>query len=242
MNQIHASAVIEGRVEMGSNNIIGPGAVLLGPVRIGSENYIGPGVSIGGISRERLEPSHRLAEPLPADRSYVVIGDNSMIFDRAVIHKPMFEETRIGDGVEIGAHVMVGHDCVLRDHAVLAPHVALGAYVTVGWRATLGLGSAVHNRLAIGALAMCGLSSAVVAHVPPGSLVYGNPARIHGPNGVGLARYGLESDEIAALLGALRGNGSAPRPWLRRHAEDYLADRTRWPNNKGEAKWHRQES
>ncbi|MFC8092540.1 hypothetical protein [Streptomyces sp. NPDC057301] len=237
MNTVHRSAVLEGHVEIGSNNVIGPGVTIQGPVIMGDGNYIGPGASVGSVSRERLEGSHRLADPLPAEESAVIIGSNTMLFDQAVIFKPMFKETRIEDNVEIGAHVIVGHDCTIGESAILSPHVALGAYVTVGSRANLGIASAVHNRITIGGLAMCGMASAIVGHVPPGALVYGNPARIHGVNSVGLARAGFPEPEIETLLAFLRGHPGKPGNDLREIIEQYRADVQKWPTGKKEVRW-----
>jgi UDP-N-acetylglucosamine acyltransferase len=237
MNTIHPSAVLHGKVEIGSGNVIGPCATIQGPVIIGDDNYIGPGVSIGSISRERLEPSHRLADPLPPEVSAVIIGNSTMIFDHAVISKPMFEETRIGDHIEIGAQTSIGHDCVIRDHAILSPHVALGAYVTIGASANLGLASAVHNRLTVGGLAICGMGSVIVGHVPAGALVYGNPARIHGPNTVGLTRAGFLKSDIEAVLASLNGSVVELGDGLRQLVEQYLVDLQRWPTNKKEVRW-----
>ncbi|MFG1896791.1 hypothetical protein ACGFIP_22550 [Micromonospora zamorensis] len=242
MNSIHPSAVLQGPIEMGHGNVIEAGASLIGPISLGNHNYIGPGASIGAISRERIESSHRLVEPLPADVSAVVIGDGSMIFDNAVIHKPLLAETRLGDGVEIGALSMVGHDCRIRDFAILSPRVGLGGYVTVGKWANLGLGSSVHNRLTIGAFSMSGMSSAIVGHVPPGALAYGNPARIQGANRVGMERAGFSADEIGDVLRRLRGEEISLKPQLSEVFADYDADRRNWPTSKTEIRWKRRRS
>lgn len=242
MNTIHPSAILHGQVELGTGNLIGPCVTIQGPVTIGDNNYIGPGASIGSISRERLDSSHCLADPLPPELSTVVIGNNNMIFDHAVIFKPIFEETLIGNHVEIGAQAIIGHDCVIRDHVILSPHVALGAYVTIGSRANLGLTSAVHNRLTVGGLAMCGMASVIVGHVPVGALVYGSPARVHGPNAVGLIRAGFLESDVAMVLASLNGDVVEFGDTLRELVRQYLVDLRRWPTNKKEVQWEIQKS
>jgi UDP-N-acetylglucosamine acyltransferase len=237
MNAIHPTAVLDGDVQIGVNNSIGPYVTINGPAIIGNGNYLGPGVSIGSVSRERLDPSHRLADPLPPESSAVVIGSNCMIFDHAVISKPMFEETRVGNHVEIGAQTMIGHDCAIRDHVIISPHVALGAYVTVGVRANLGLSSTVHNRLTVGGLAMCGMASVIVGNVPAGALVHGNPARIRGANTVGLIRAGFLKRESEAMLASLNGDTVELKDSLRQLVEQYLLDVRRWPTTKKEVQW-----
>ncbi len=236
-NEIDGSVSVSGEVRVGSGNFIGAGVSLRGPIELGSNNYIAAGVRIGGLSRERIEASHRLGDPHPVEQATVAIGDRTMIFENVVIHKPMFAETSIGSGVEIGAQSVVAHDCVVRDGAVLSPHVVLGAYVTIGERANLGLNSAVHNRVVVGGLSMCGLAAAVVGHVRPCGLVYGNPARLSGINAVGLRRSGIEKEEDEAILESLRQGTAYASGIAGPLFRQFEADLTRWPSSKGEVKW-----
>ena len=46
-NKIHPTALIGPQVDMGTNNIIGPGTVIIGPCEIGDNNWIGPYSVIG---------------------------------------------------------------------------------------------------------------------------------------------------------------------------------------------------
>jgi acetyltransferase EpsM len=85
-------------------------------------------------------------------------------------------------GAEIGAHTIinngsgVGHDAQVGDFAHLAvSHVGAESQVEEG--AFLGIGSVVLPRLIVGAWAMVGAGAVVMADVPPGSTVIGNPAR-----------------------------------------------------------------
>ncbi len=85
-------------------------------------------------------------------------------------------------GAEIGAHTIinngsgVGHDAQVGDFVHLAvSHVGAESRVDEG--AFLGIGSVVLPRLIVGAWAMVGAGAVVMADVPPGSTVIGNPAR-----------------------------------------------------------------
>ena len=236
MNHVHPSAIIEGNVNLGESVTICAGAIIQGPVNIGDHVYIGAGVSIGSISRERIDPANRLADPISLADAWVHIGAATMVFDQAVIHKPILSATRIGEHVEIGALAMVAHDCLVRDNAVIAPRASLGAYVRLGTGANIGLGTSVHHRLAVGALAMCGLGAAVVGHVPPGAMVFGNPARIRGVNHVGLQRANIPPSQIQAIEIELKED---PTPSLHHSGfyEEYRRDIEELPSTKGQVKW-----
>lgn len=239
MNRIDPSATIRDEVVLGDGNFIGAGTVLEGPIEIGDNNYIAGGVRIGGPSRERLHAHHRLGDPIEPAAAWVRIGSDCTIFENVVVHKPMLAETIVGDRVELGAAGVVAHDCVIRADAVLSPRTALGAYVTIGAGANLGLGTNVHNRVAVGAYAMCGLASAVVGHVPPAALVYGNPARLAGVNRVGLSRAGLDDLVIGAAEKALRSPVTNGYPKeLESYFKEYLEDQSRWPTSKVAVKWN----
>jgi UDP-perosamine 4-acetyltransferase len=73
----------------------------------------------------------------------------------------------------------VDHDNRIGRAAHIAPGCHLAGYVTVGDRALVGIGSAVgHGRpIAIGDDAVIGAGSVVLADVPAGATVVGNPAR-----------------------------------------------------------------
>ncbi|MCU1355891.1 MAG: UDP-N-acetylglucosamine acyltransferase [Acidimicrobiales bacterium] len=205
---------------------------------IGNNNYIAGGVRMGGTSRERIHAHDRLGDPIDIERAWVRVGDECTVFENVVIHKPLLTETLVGDRVELGAGTFVGHDCTIYAGAVLSPHTATGAYVSVGVGANLGIGTKVHNRVAIGAYAMCGLASTVVGHVPPGGLVYGSPARLGGVNRVGLSRHGFQPSVIDAAEAALRQlDGTLYPAELSGFAATFLEATSRWPTSKVLVKW-----
>jgi UDP-N-acetylglucosamine acyltransferase len=137
--QIHPTAVVDPRAELGADVVIGPfclveaGAVLgdrcrlearsivKGRTVLGTDNEIGEGSVIGGKA--------------------TVIGDHNLLM--------------------VGSHV--GHDSRVGNHCILVNHVLLGGHVQVEDRAYVGGASAVHQFCRIGRLAMIGgLSRQVV--------------------------------------------------------------------------------
>jgi UDP-perosamine 4-acetyltransferase len=85
----------------------------------------------------------------------------------------------IGDGAVVNTGATVDHDNRIGRAAHIAPGCHLAGYVTVGDRALVGIGSAVGcgRPIAIGDDAVIGAGSVVLADVPAGATVVGNPAR-----------------------------------------------------------------
>jgi UDP-N-acetylglucosamine acyltransferase len=194
-NMIGDGARIGDGVVIGDQNEIQANVIIFGPTIIGNGNRIAAGAIIGGLSRQRFDSYHR--RETPTEGASTAIGSGCMVFELVTIHRAMVRETRIEDEAAIGAHSHVAHDCIVGRGAILAVNVSLGGFSRVGRCSNLGLGVSVRPRVVIGARAMCGMSSAIVEHVPPFVTVVGVPARIVGVNHVGVTRDGL-SPEIGS--------------------------------------------
>jgi UDP-N-acetylglucosamine acyltransferase len=101
-----------------------------------------------------------------------------------------------------GAHV--GHDAVVGDHVVMANNATLGGHARIGDRVFLGGLCAVHQFGRIGQGAIIGGLAAVTRDVIPYGSAWGNHARLHGLNLIGLKRKGYGKDAIRRLLAAFR--------------------------------------
>ena len=86
----------------------------------------------------------------------------------------------VGDMCIVNHRANIDHECVLERGVTIAPAATLCGCVHVGEDAFIGAGATVLPRLFIGAGAMVGAGAIVTHDVPPGALVYGNPARIRG--------------------------------------------------------------
>jgi UDP-N-acetylglucosamine acyltransferase len=201
MNSIHPSASLVGDVVLGSGNTVGPHAVIIGPVTIGEDNWIGTGVVIGAPPEVRSWDHPRDALS-PCSGNGISIGDRNVIREYAQIHQGWKSTTRLGDDSFIMNQVYVAHDCELADSVTLASSVLLAGHVRLGAGANLGLGTAVHQGRVVGAGAMVGMGSVITHDAPPFAKLYGNPARLHGANVVGMNRLGIP-DELVAEIDAL---------------------------------------
>jgi acetyltransferase EpsM len=86
-------------------------------------------------------------------------------------------------GVRVGAHVAVrsgaavAHDCRLGDSAFIGLNATVCGYATVCEGAHVSPGAVVREGIRIGAWSVVGLGAVVIADVPDGAVVVGNPAR-----------------------------------------------------------------
>lgn len=168
MSLIHATAVIEGDVQIGEGTSIGALCYIRGPVVIGKNNKIGPHVIIGTDGEHRTKPSV----------GRIIIGDNNEIKELTVIQRGTGDrETTIGNGCFIMDHVHIAHDCVVEDDVTMAPNIVLAGHVRILAKANLGVASIFHQFTTIGSHAMIGMGSVVTKDVPPFVLVKGSPAK-----------------------------------------------------------------
>lgn len=207
---VDAKAEIAAGVEIGPWCIVGPGVVLSEDVRlishvvvqqdtvVGARTVIHPFAVIGG------DPQHSgyKGEPVRLE-----IGSDNLIREHATFNRG----TPQGTGVTVvgsnglfmtGAHV--GHDCVVADNVVMANNATLGGHAKIGAKVFLGGLAAVHQNGRVGQGAIVGGLAAVTRDVIPYGSAWGNHARLHGLNLIGLKRKGYGKDQVRRLLAAYR--------------------------------------
>ena len=127
---------------------------------------------------------------LRADIQSIRIGEGTNIQDGTIVHLAN------DAGTEIGNHVTVGHRAIL--HAC-----------TVGDECLIGMGAILLDRVNVGARSIIGAQALVPKGmiIPPGSMVYGSPARIVRPlTGVeqaGIRHWADKYQEVARAHAAL---------------------------------------
>lgn len=221
--EIHSSAIVSRRAELGVGVRIGPfctvgpdvaiedGArlishvVLNGRTRIGAEAVLYPFCTVG------LEPQDLKYRGEP---TCCEIGARTQIREHCTIHRGSVGAkgiTRIGADCMLMAVAHVAHDCTLGDHVIIANNAVMGGHVSIGAHAVIGGGAAIHQFVRIGRAAMVGGVSGVEADVIPFGSVIGNRARLAGLNVIGLKRRGFDKAQIlrlrAAFAALFRGAG-----------------------------------
>ncbi len=214
--QIHATALVDSRAELGRDVVVGPwciveaGAVIGDGCRLearavvksrttlGTNNEIGEGAVIGGIAQHV-----HVNDP----GGTLTIGSHNRIRENVTIHRGWNNDaaTTVGDHnmLMVGSHV--AHDCRVGSNCILVNHVLLGGHVHVEDRAYLGGGSAVHQFCRIGRLAMIGGIAKITQDVPPFVMIEGGGGSdVTGLNKVGLRRNGYTPEQIVQLKAAYR--------------------------------------
>lgn len=223
--EIHSTAVIHPRAELGARVRVGPYAVIGEGVRLGEGTQVGPHAVLEG----RLEVGARcqifagaiIGFP-PQDLKYkagtpsgVRIGEDNVIREYATIHRSSLADgwTVIGNGCFIMASSHIAHDCQVGDDVILTGFSGLTGFVQVEDRAIISGLTGVHQFVRIGTLAYVGGCSRVSQDVPPYFLVEGNPAEVRGVNVVGLRRAGVSAPvrlELQRAFKILYRSGHAP--------------------------------
>jgi UDP-N-acetylglucosamine acyltransferase len=213
---IHPTALVDpgarlaDGVEIGPWCVVGPGVVLQEDVRlvshvvvqqdttVGARTVIHPFAVIGG------DPQHG---GYKGEAVRLEIGEDCLIREHSTFNRG----TPQGGGVtRVGSHNLfmtgahVGHDAVVGNNVTFANQATLGGHARIGDRVFLGGLAAVHQFGRVGQGAIVGGLAAVTRDVIPYGSAWGNHARLHGLNLVGLKRKGYGKAEIRRLLAAYR--------------------------------------
>lgn len=216
MSRIHATAVVDAGaeiaegVEIGPWCIVGPGVVLEADVRlvshavvqqdttVGARTIIHPFCVIGG------DPQHG---GYKGETVRLEIGEDCLVREHSTFNRgtPVGGGvTRIGKGCMFMTGAHVGHDAIVGDNVTFANHATLGGHAEIGDRVFLGGLAAVHQFGRVGRGAIIGGLAAVTRDVIPYGSAWGNHARLHGLNLIGLKRKGYDKTAIRRLLAAYR--------------------------------------
>jgi UDP-N-acetylglucosamine acyltransferase len=215
MTQIHSTAVVHPKAQIGDACEIGPYCVIgehvvLGPAcrlhshvvidghtALGRENDIFPFASIG-LQTQDLKWKGGLTRTQIGDRNtfreYVTI--NSATSDG--------ETTIVGSDNHILAYSHLAHNVNIGNHVIMSNVGTLAGHVTVEDHAVIGGVVAIHQFCRIGRMSMIGGCSKVVQDVPPFMLADGNPAQTRTINKVGLERRGISEESQTALKQAYK--------------------------------------
>jgi UDP-N-acetylglucosamine acyltransferase len=173
--RLESHVVIQGRTEMGPDNIVSPMA------------------SIGGAPQDLKyggEPTR------------LIIGDGNRIRECVTLNRGTRGGggvTTIGDGNLFMAYAHVAHDCTIGDGTVFGNAATLGGHVEVGDHANIGAYSGVHQFCRVARHAFIGGYSVVTQDALPWVMTVGNRAKSYGLNVVGLKRWGYPPETVRAI-------------------------------------------
>lgn len=213
---VHPTAIVDPKaelaadVEVGPWSIVGPGVVLAEAVRLHShvviqqDTTVGPRTVIHPYAVIGGDPQHT---GYKGETVRLEIGADNVIREHSTFNRGTPQGagvTRVGSNglFMTGAHV--GHDAVVGDNVVMANNATLGGHARIGSKVFLGGLAAVHQNGRVGQGAIVGGLAAVTRDVIPYGSAWGNHARLHGLNLIGLKRKGYGKDAIRRLLAAYR--------------------------------------
>ena len=214
-NNIHPTALVSSRAQLGENNNIGPYATIEDDVQIGSGNSVHQGAVLKNGARLGDGNSiheYAVISGLPQDIGFdgkptrVEIGNNNVLREFVTISRATKENgaTILGNDNYLMNQVHLGHDVILGNRVIIAPGTGIGGHVHIGDRAFISGGVMVHQFVQIGSIAMIGGNSKITKDVLPYMITDGVPAEPHGPNVVGLRRAGFNSDDLRSLKQAYK--------------------------------------
>lgn len=154
------------------DNYVHETAVIYPHVKLGKGNYIGPYCVIGGNGDIRGVKQYDF-------EGGVIIGDDNIISDLVVIHRPVAKDsfTIIGNRNIIMAQCYIAHDVEIQDDCEVCAHSVIGGYAKIENGARIKLNCTIRNRITVGKNSTVGMGSAVVKDVLEGTTVYGSPAK-----------------------------------------------------------------
>ena len=213
--QIHPTAIVDARAEIGAGSTIGPYCIigpdvvlgancwlqhhvtLAGPMRAGEGNRFYAYCSIG----QQTQDLKYKGEP-----TYLEIGHDNTFREFVTVNRSTTGEgkTIVADGGNFLAYSHIGHDCVVGNKVIFSNNGTIAGHVRVGDHAVMGGLTAVHQFCRLGRFAITGGCSKIVQDVPPFMIADGNPAEVRGVNVVGMERAGFSQEKIKTVRQAFR--------------------------------------
>ena len=200
--QIHPTAVIDPRAEIGEDVLIGPYCVIEAGVTIGRGCWLQHHISVCGPTKigegNRFFGFGSIGLPTQdlkyvGEPTHLEIGANNTFREFVSVHRGTApgSVTRVGNAGNFLAYSHIAHDCTVGDHVIFSNNGTLAGHVEVGDYAIIGGLTAVHQFFRIGRYALTGGCSKIVQDVPPFMIADGNPAKVRSYNKVGLERHGF---------------------------------------------------
>ncbi|MDA0987097.1 MAG: acyl-ACP--UDP-N-acetylglucosamine O-acyltransferase [Bacteroidetes bacterium] len=214
-SQIHPTAIVNTKAELGNNVNIGAYSIIEGDVVIDDNVSIGTNVFIDNGARigknSKIHKGAVVSTP-PQDLKYAnektffKIGANTVVREFCTLNRGTVETgySSVGNNCLLMAYVHVAHDCVVGNNVILANAVQLGGHVTVEDWVIIGGTSPIHQFCKIGQHVMIGGNFRAVKDVPPFIMAGGEPLSFEGLNSIGLRRRGFTREAIDAIHDAYR--------------------------------------
>jgi len=212
--RIHPTAIVDRDCELGDEVEVGPYSIIrhgcvIGPATVIDAHVMLEQTTIGANCQVYFGAA--IGAP-PQDLHYggeptrVVIGDRNVIREQVTIHRASGEgnATTVGNDCLLMAVTHLAHNCQVGNQVTIATLSGMSGHTILEDRVIIGGMVGSHQLVRVGKMAMVSGYSKISQDVPPFSLVDGKPARVIGPNIVGLRRAGVEPETRQAIQRAFR--------------------------------------
>lgn len=219
MSQIHPTAIVDKRVELGKDVSIGPFAVLKGKCMIGdgckieSHTVIGSEYGVVTMGKNNHIYAGAMVGGPPQDLKFkneetrLEIGDNNMIREFVTMNVGTVTGhgvTKIGSNNLLMAYVHIAHDCRLGSNIAIANTSQFAGHVTVEDNVRIGGVCSFSQFVTIGKYSFIAGDSAVNKDIMPFTMAQGKYAVSRAPNSIGLERAGFPKEEVDNVWRAIR--------------------------------------
>ncbi len=215
MANIHPTAVVSPKAELGKDVTVEPYAVIYDDVEIGEGTVVGPhtvvydGARIGknvklfqGVSVANVPQDLKFG----SEKTLFYIGDNTVIREFVTLHRGTAEtgSSKVGENCLIMAYAHVAHDCIIGNNCIIANSVQIGGHVELEDWVIIGGTTPIHQFVKIGKHVMVGGGFRVTVDIPPFILAANDPLRYMGLNVIGLRRRGFSNERIYTIKNAYK--------------------------------------
>ena len=215
MTNIHSTAIVDSKAQLGDNVSVGPFSVIDADVviadgtSVASHVYIADGARIGANCKIH---KGAVVATLPQDlkfgfeKSTFEIGDNTTVREFCTLNRGTNDRGKsvVGTNCLLMAYVHIAHDCFIGDNVILANSVQVAGHVDIEDYAIIGGLTGIHQFCRIGQHVMIGGGFRACKDVPPYILAMGEPLQYGGINSIGLRRRGFSAESMSALKKAYR--------------------------------------
>lgn len=206
-SQIHPTAIVSNKAQLGDNVRVDAYAIIEDDVIIGDNTHIRSYVYLSDgarIGQDCIIFQGALIGNSPQDIKFdgkptlAIIGDRTIIRECVTIHRGTHAtgETHVGNDCLIMAYCHIAHDCRVGNNIIMANTSQLAGHVHIEDWVTLGGVTKVHQFCKIGCHSMIGADSMLVKDVPPYSLIGHTPPKVEGLNKIGLKRRGFSLETL----------------------------------------------
>jgi UDP-N-acetylglucosamine acyltransferase len=191
-------AVIGPRVEIGDGTEVGSGAQIVGPTKMGNANRVFAHACIG------FDPQDL---KFKGEETNLEIGDANTFREFCTVHRGTGlggGRTTVGSNNLFMAYTHIAHDCHVGDHTIIANAGTLAGHVVVQDGATVGAFSSVHQFCRVGRHAYVGGYSIITKDALPFVRTVGAKPVCLGVNRIGMQRKGFDDGTIRWIEEAMR--------------------------------------